>query len=1659
MAATDKTYHNQRTLDIIFAASCILMLVCTIWMLVADYNREFKTVQRNFRDVESVLDERQMINQLPDPDEVKERQTAVVEKRKAVDAAKEKVRPDEQRLTAERDQRTDAYQSIKADFDSKTSFYNIEISERDQAGLSQAVRRERAERVAARKQEIDKLQAELDNAQKAVDQTAEEYKLKVTDPVNQAQNDLGDAEDAEKKLTANFDRFAKLAVQKQWGFGDTFRALPILDAFESPTKIRQIVLSDLPIEYGSFKFVTRYDRCTSCHLAVERGAFDHTTLTKLTRTEKETGNAWREAALTADNELAGLVSLMSEDDQKTPRANVQAVKAALDKADRDDYKSAENDPNEVAAKLNDVLHSLRASEVPGAKTYGPLDREIAHVKELGDQLQEARSLPRKMETARRLLQNRKDKGDNLGFDPGDLPSRPRTVSLTPGQITQYAAHPRLDLFVDSNSAHPMEKFGCTVCHGGQGSATDFLLSAHTPDDAAQHKQWEEEYHWHGSHDWEFPMLPNRFVESSCVKCHHEVTDLVRQGNKEEAPKLLRGFNLVRENGCFGCHEISGIKKGQEIGPDLRLEPAPALAWLSPTDQEKAKADPLNPPGTYRKVGPSLRRIAEKTNEEWARRWIQSPRGFRPDTKMPHFYNLSTNNPDVLPEQQKDFPAAEIHSIAHYLFDESARSLEGKDTYRVGLQQQLQLLQEKLKEGALDERDRKELADVTHRLGDLALLSIPIHSGEIDGVATKLRQTQDAVLELYEKVRLTEERIKDDQKRPDDKKAASDLEQATQDRDAGKQELENVKKDLDPLRLELEKIGQPIPIAKQIVDAQGDLVAGALPEADKNDLAKHLTEGRRLFSERGCLACHVHDGVRQKGADGLPAVSEEAASFAPDLSRIAAKIAPQKGDAKARRRWVVQWVLNPNIYHPRTHMPIMHLTVQEACEVADWLLSQEIKPAELADWKDPAEPAPETLVALARLYLLKAPGMTAAKVNEVLPADAGELDKIHGYSEEDLKYATYDADERVLQGPITRDKLEWYIGRKSINRLGCYGCHDLPGFETAKPIGTALNDWGAKDPERLAFEDADVYVRGRHNIVDARDAANNPHQPAADWQTKDGKTPYESYFYNALEHHQRDGFLNEKLAEPRSYDYNRIRVWDDRLRMPQFKFAKSRRRAGEADESYENRQQREEAEAREAVMTFILGLVAEPIPLKYVSSPTPDRLAEAKGRKVLDQYNCVGCHQVRPGVYDFKPTKDTLDALERVYQSYANNQAKKDHAFPGHNAWTGAASPWPDRLTAHGTQPRVEEDENLLNLRLTEALRFTNNDRIVRDIPAGMTAKLVPEDLIDQAPVYGGAFSELLIPYLAQTNSTLFGGKPDEARSVLPPPLMREGERVQPKWLYQFLLNPGTVRPQEKMKLRMPKFNMSGEDAMTLVNYFGAVAQQTNPGAGVTYPYLKIEQIDAKYWDDRNKEYLELLKAVGGADGKGLDQRAKDLLGEMKKGVQLHLDAVKAAAAAAAKGDDKTHKEAEIKELQATIEKWDKQIKDGNVGDLVKEWKSPDAYAADAYRLVAANPNICTKCHSIGALKIDGPNGPDLSIAFERLRPEWTFEWISNPDRMFAYSPTMPQNFPKDSVDYKEYFAGAPRDRARAARDVLMDLPRLDNLPANRATRAAITGGK
>lgn len=88
--------------------------------------------------------------------------------------------------------------------------------------------------------------------------------------------------------------------------------------------------------------------------------------------------------------------------------------------------------------------------------------------------------------------------------------------------------------------HSVEKFGCTVCHEGQGQAT----SVH-----AAHGETE----W-----WNRPLLPGDYVFGTCGQCHTDA----------QIPNLLfgKGNQLFKDLGCIGCHTIGG--EGGNIGPEL-----------------------------------------------------------------------------------------------------------------------------------------------------------------------------------------------------------------------------------------------------------------------------------------------------------------------------------------------------------------------------------------------------------------------------------------------------------------------------------------------------------------------------------------------------------------------------------------------------------------------------------------------------------------------------------------------------------------------------------------------------------------------------------------------------------------------------------------------------------------------------------------------------------------------------------------------------------------------------------------------------------------------------------------------------------------------------------------------------------------------------------
>lgn len=105
----------------------------------------------------------------------------------------------------------------------------------------------------------------------------------------------------------------------------------------------------------------------------------------------------------------------------------------------------------------------------------------------------------------------------------------------------YAGFPLPLAYHPNHDRHPFEKFGCTICHQGQGRATTRSAA-----------------HGHVEH-WDRPMLALKYIESACGKCHLP-TDV------PEAPKLARGHTVFEESGCIGCHKLHGV--GGVIGPEL-----------------------------------------------------------------------------------------------------------------------------------------------------------------------------------------------------------------------------------------------------------------------------------------------------------------------------------------------------------------------------------------------------------------------------------------------------------------------------------------------------------------------------------------------------------------------------------------------------------------------------------------------------------------------------------------------------------------------------------------------------------------------------------------------------------------------------------------------------------------------------------------------------------------------------------------------------------------------------------------------------------------------------------------------------------------------------------------------------------------------------------
>jgi hypothetical protein len=150
-------------------------------------------------------------------------------------------------------------------------------------------------------------------------------------------------------------------------------------------------------------------------------------------------------------------------------------------------------------------------------------------------------------------------------------------------------------------AHPVERFGCTVCHGGQGWAVD-----------------RERAHGHVP-CWDDPLLDTplaaslgtgfgrgALMEMNCNVCHRYERETAG------ADRINVARRAVDQKGCRACHRING--RGGLIGPDLD--------WTGDKNPDQYDYSHLS---------------GRKSAFRWHEAHFQDPRALVPDTVMPNFH--------------------------------------------------------------------------------------------------------------------------------------------------------------------------------------------------------------------------------------------------------------------------------------------------------------------------------------------------------------------------------------------------------------------------------------------------------------------------------------------------------------------------------------------------------------------------------------------------------------------------------------------------------------------------------------------------------------------------------------------------------------------------------------------------------------------------------------------------------------------------------------------------------------------------------------------------------------------------------------------------------------------------------------------------------------
>jgi hypothetical protein len=164
-----------------------------------------------------------------------------------------------------------------------------------------------------------------------------------------------------------------------------------------------------------------------------------------------------------------------------------------------------------------------------------------------------------------------------------------------------------------------------------------------------------------------------------------------------------------------------------------------------------------------------------------------------------------------------------------------------------------------------------------------------------------------------------------------------------------------------------------------------------------------------------------------------------------------------------------------------------------------------------------------------------------------------------------------ADAQAELAKLNADQKQLELGKRAINRYGCFSCHDIKGFEKAQAIGTDLSEEGTKLVTRLDFA-----------------------------------------FVTGIPHSSKLGWFKAKLHDPRVFDQGRVLPPLDKLRMPNYDFTEREQPAADGDHE----------------------LPAGRFSRRRRCAALGESDNIGTGRTLVHRRNCVGCHIIEGSGGDY-----------------------------------------------------------------------------------------------------------------------------------------------------------------------------------------------------------------------------------------------------------------------------------------------------------------------------------------------------------------------------------------------------------------------------------------